>query len=99
MIRDQARRFEDMEYPGLVAQIDQWSRPVDTGTKTGSTANGTATGDSTTSAPQPKIVQSRSIAVQFDKALLADEADLQRYLDALRDAWLKEIQAGKRVQI
>jgi hypothetical protein len=37
--------------------------------------------------------------VSFDKAWLADEADLNRYLDALRQAWLKEISAGKRVQI
>jgi hypothetical protein len=99
MIRDQARRFEDMEYPGLVAQIDQWSRPVETGTKTSTTTNGTDNGPSATSAPQPMIVQSRSIAVQFDKALLADEADLDRYLSALRHEWLKEIQAGKKVQV
>jgi cation transport regulator ChaC len=100
MIRDQVRRFEDVEYPGLVAQIDLWSHPVEPGTKTAPPDNGgDTTSATTTPLPQPTIVLSRSIAVQFDKALLADEADLQRYLDALRDAWLKEIKAGKRVQI
>ena len=100
-IRDQVRRFEDVEYPRLIAQIDLWARSVETGTKTAPPGNGGATTTTTTQTPQtqPKIVLSRSIAVQFDKALLADEADLQRYLDTLREAWLKEIQAGKRVQI
>ena len=39
------------------------------------------------------------LLIGFDKAWLADEADLNRYLDALREAWLKEIKDGKRVQI
>ena len=42
---------------------------------------------------------SRSIRVPFDKAWLADEADVDRYLAALREAMMKEISAGKRVQI
>jgi hypothetical protein len=48
---------------------------------------------------QPQIIAGRSIKVAFDKAWLADETDLNSYLDALREAWLKEISAGKRVQI
>ncbi len=47
----------------------------------------------------PKLVAARSIAIPFDKAWLADEVDLDRYLKALRQEWLKEIQAGTRVQI
>lgn len=47
----------------------------------------------------PKLVAARSIAIPFDKAWLADEADLDRYLKALRQEWLKEIQAGKKVQV
>jgi hypothetical protein len=47
----------------------------------------------------PKLVTARLIAIPFDKAWLADEADLDRYLKALRQEWLKEIQAGKKVQV
>lgn len=47
----------------------------------------------------PKLVAARSITIPFDKAWLADEVDLDRYLNALRQEWLKEIQAGKRVQV
>jgi len=47
----------------------------------------------------PKLVAARSIAIPFDKAWLADETDLDRYLKAVREVWLAEITAGKRVQI
>jgi ABC-type uncharacterized transport system YnjBCD ATPase subunit len=46
-----------------------------------------------------EYVASRSIHVIFDKAWLADELDVDRYLAALREAMMKEIRGGKRVQI
>lgn len=92
MIRDLRRRFEEQDYPQLLTQLENWSRPA-----------GPNQPEKPASQPgspnQPQIVAARSIAVPFDKAWLADEADLNRYLDALREAWLKEISAGKRVQI
>ena len=55
---------------------------------------------SNTKQPEPpKLVAARSIAIPFDKAWLADEADLDRYLKVLRQEWLQEIQAGKKVQV
>jgi hypothetical protein len=87
MIRDLLRRFEERDYPQLTAQLEGWSRPV------------APTAPGGTPAAQPQIVAARSIPVPFDKAWLADEPDLNRYLDVLRQAWLKEINAGKRVQI
>jgi hypothetical protein len=87
MIRDLRRRFEDEEYPQLLAQLENWS------------GSGVASTSNTATTAQPQIVAARSIAVHFDKAWLADEVDLNRYLNALREAWLKEISAGKRVQI
>ena len=35
----------------------------------------------------------------FDKAWLADEGDVDRYLNALREALLAEVQQGRKVQI
>lgn len=79
MIRDLRRRFEELGYPQLLAQLE---------------------GPALSNTPaQPTIVAARSIPVPFDKAWLADETDLNRYLDVLREAWLQEIRAGKRVQI
>jgi len=100
MIRDQRRRFEDQDNPQLVAKLENWSRPVaPTPPVTTAVTSGTTTPPPVTPPTQPQIVAARSISVSFDKAWLADEADLNRYLDALRQAWLKEISAGKRVQI
>lgn len=100
MIRDLRRRFEDQDYQQLLSRLGDWSRPT--------APNPPEQRPSSPSEPnlppktptlQPQIVVARSIAVPFDKAWLADEADLNRYLDALRQAWLKEISDGKRVQI
>jgi hypothetical protein len=97
MIRDLRRRFEDQDYPQLLAQLESWSRPAEP--KQPTPPSGPSTPPVATPVTQPQIVAARSIAVPFDKAWLADEADLNRYLDALRQAWLNEISAGKRVQI
>ena len=35
----------------------------------------------------------------FDKAWLADEADVEHYLESMREALLEEIRKGKRIQI
>lgn len=100
MIRDRRRRFEDQDYPQLLARLEDWSHPTGPAPSEQPVAPSGETAPPTTApAAQPHIVAARSIAVSFDKAWLADEADLNRYLDALRQAWLKEISAGKRVQI
>jgi hypothetical protein len=46
-----------------------------------------------------EYVQSRNLNVAFDKAWLADEDDVERYLNSLRDAFLTEIRQGRKVQI
>jgi hypothetical protein len=43
-------------------------------------------------------VSCRSVRVSFDKAWLADESDVECYLEALREALLAEIRIGKRIQ-
>jgi len=49
--------------------------------------------------PEPKLVPARTIKVSYAKPWLTDEAELDDYLNKQREAWLKEIQAGNRVQI
>ena len=50
-------------------------------------------------APRIEYVPSRSVKVSFDKAWLADETDVERYLESMREALLEEIRKGKRIQI
>lgn len=49
--------------------------------------------------PTIDYVSIRSVQVSFDKALLADESDLELYLESMREALLAEIRNGKRIQI
>lgn len=99
MIRDQQRRFEEERYSQLLLQLEQLARPEssDPVPKPGST-DGT-TPAPTINAPEPKLVPARTIQVRYAKPWLASEADLDEYLREQRDAWLKEIQAGNRVQV
>lgn len=99
MIHDLHHRFVEQDYPQLLAQLENWSRPVAPPQPNQPVSPGSPTLLVATPAAQPQIVTGRSITVPFDKAWLADESDLNRYLDALREAWLKEIKDGKRVQI
>ena len=52
--------------------------------------------------PKPRridYVSSSTIKVPFAKAWLADETDVDRYLDSMRQALLDEIRKGKRIQV
>jgi hypothetical protein len=109
VIRDTLRQFEETEYPQLLSRMTTWAQsvpsPTDdrgtTDTTSSISYSGASTSEAKTTVAEPKIeyVSSRSVRVPFDKAWLADEADVDRYLAAMRAALLAEIQSGKRIQI
>ncbi len=108
MIRDQLRRFEDERFPQLLSQLDQLARPAPSApikhlaTEPAVTREiGTSPSTARPAAPpaEPKLVPARTIKVSYAKPWLANEAELDDYLQKQREAWLKEIQAGNRVQI
>lgn len=109
MIRDLLRHFEDERFPQLLLQLDQLARAAVQTTVSGTdtepqvaTSAGQAPSVPITSTPQPretKLVPARTIKVSFGKPWLSSEAELDDYLQKQREAWLKEIQAGNRVQI
>ncbi|SDH54949.1 hypothetical protein SAMN04487926_105254 [Paraburkholderia steynii] len=105
VIRDTLRRFEESDYQRQLSQMTSWAQPApapepvpepgeavtpDEGTKPSPSAK-----------PEPRIeyVPSRAVKVSFDKAWLADETDVERYLESMREALLNEIRKGKRIQI
>ena len=108
VIRDQLRQFEDSRYPQLLVQLERWAKPEpqvdpkgDTSTKP-PTGEGRTPGDGPPAKPptaEPKLVPARTIKVGYAKPWLTTEAELDDYLNKQREAWLKEIQAGYRVQI
>jgi hypothetical protein len=93
-LRDLPRRFEDEEYPRLLEKMESWNR--------------FSGGDSSYPQPsdqgedkiaEPAYVPVRSVSVRFAKAWLADDTDVDRYLESMRKALLAEIRKGKRIQI
>jgi hypothetical protein len=105
VIRDTLRRFEESDCQRLRSQMTYWAQPAPTPEPTPELGE-TATPDEGTkptppAKPEPRIeyVPSRSVKVSFDKAWLADETDVERYLESMREALLDEIRKGKRIQI
>jgi hypothetical protein len=105
VIRDTLRRFEESDCQRLLSQMTSWAQPAPTPEPTPELGE-TATPDEGTkptppAKPEPRIeyVPSRSVKVSFDKAWLADETDVERYLESMREALLDEIRKGKRIQI
>ncbi len=105
VIRDALRRFEESDYQRLLSQMTSWAQPAPTpepAPQPGQTATPDEGAKPTPPAkPEPRIeyVPSRSVKVSFDKAWLADETDVERYLESMREALLDEIRKGKRIQI
>lgn len=109
MIRDQLRHFEESRFSQLLVQLEQWGKPAQpapapaaqpaAGAPAAGEPQATATVAPKPATPEPKVVPARTIRVDYAKAWLTSEAELDDYLNKQREAWLKEIQAGNRVQI
>lgn len=109
MIRDQLRHFEESRFSQLLVQLEQWGKPAQpapapaaqpaAGASAAGEPKATATLAPKPATPEPKVVPARTIRVDYAKAWLTSEAELDNYLNKQREAWLKEIQAGNRVQI
>ena len=104
VIRDARRRFEEEKYAGLMVRVSEWAeaskRVQSDATKTSNV--GKATGNyqvTVTAEPPVEYVAKRSIQVKFDHAWLENEADVDRYLAAMREAFMAEIQQNKRISI
>lgn len=105
VIRDTLRQFEENDYQRQLSQMTTWAQPAPT-PKPDPEIGEAATPDEgakTTPPAKPErrieYVPSRAVKVSFEKAWLADEADVDRYLESMREALLEEIRKGKRIQI
>jgi hypothetical protein len=105
VIKDRTRYFEEEGYQKLlgkmVALATQKSAPADDSQQ----PPGSQDEDENRGQPHEvkesaaDYVHTRNLRVAFDKAWLADEGDVDRYLNALREALLVEVQQGRKVQI
>ena len=85
VIKEGIRRFEENEYPRMIAQLYAWAG-----------AGGGQTGEKPDA---PEVISIRATKIPFAKTLLANEADVESYLKSMREALLEEIRKGKRIQI
>ena len=104
VIRDTLRRFEENDYQRQLSLLTTWAQPKTYTKSTTDKATITIKDDGgVTPPPDPKppikYVSSSTIKVPFAKAWLADETDVDRYLDSMRQALLDEIRKGKRIQV
>jgi hypothetical protein len=105
VIRDTRRRFEENDYQRLLSQMTSWAQPAPTSEPLPESGVASARDSGPKPTPsgkmEPRIeyIPSRSVKVLFEKAWLADEADVERYLESMREALLDEIRKGRRIQI
>ncbi len=95
VIRDTLRSFEEARYPRLLSRMTDWAQPGEPPKPTGGQE------PQPTQAREPRVeyVSGRSVNVVFDQAFLASEADVERYLDSMREALMEKIRQGKRIQV
>ena len=109
MIRDQMRAFEDNQYAELLLKLERLARPQPASDPIPPVSPPPAGHKGIDYPPPPsaapskvaesRLVSARTIKVVYSKPWLASESELDDYLRQQREAWLKEIQAGNRVQI
>ncbi len=89
MIRSTRQKFETDTYPRLLSKMTKLTG-VD-GVSSQATRR--------VKESETQYIPSQTIKVNFGKAWLADEADVEEYLSAMREALMAEIKEGKRIQI
>ena len=95
VVRDTLRRFDSDDYSKHLAQMAAWSAQA----HTKAVDDRGADGEKKIIEPRVEYVAQAGLKVPFDKAWLADEADVDAYLAALKAAMMTVIEAGKRVQV
>ena len=99
VINDRLRYFEDQGYQKLLARMVEMATPAPVPPV--SYDHSKPMPDSKDEIRESKIqyIHYRQVRVTYDKAWLADEGDVDCYLESLRKALLEEIHTGKRIQI
>ncbi|MCA9999695.1 MAG: hypothetical protein KDE56_28225, partial [Anaerolineales bacterium] len=96
VIHGQLRRFENREYTEQLEQMMNWAQQP----PTSPSANAEPT-ERTVAEPAItyEIVKRDTLAVPFDKALLTTAADVDAYVEKLRQTLLDALNDGKQIQV
>lgn len=93
VISDKLRRFKESDYTTILTEVTSLATPK---TEPTTTSDG---GASKVAEPKVEYTDSKSLNINYTKAWLADEDDVNSYLEKMREALLKEINNGKRIQV
>ena len=101
VINDRLRFFEEEGYQRVLTRMVDLANQKTASPKDSETFPGVEDADTPHQVTEPPAdyVHSRNLRVTYDKAWLASEADVERYLESLREALLEEIKQGHKVQI
>ncbi|MBD3677805.1 MAG: BREX system P-loop protein BrxC [Rhodobacteraceae bacterium] len=91
ILRDRANGAKLDLLPRILAEVERLSRPA-----TQPQPN-PGIGETPAPAPQPTYVNASEIKVGFVKPYLTEEADVEQYVDAMKNTLLEQIRAGKKV--
>lgn len=103
VINDKMRHFEEDGYQKLLQQMVYWANPTH---NENSGSDKTGSGDAGTDSDAGRVkegaaiyVAAKKVPVDFNKAYLSNEEELDLYLTKLREALLDEINQGKKVTV
>ncbi len=107
MIRDEVRRFEDETYSALVQRLMAWNQPTPETQKPKETASDNSSAEQTSDSSQatepepstPQTIPVRQVRVDFRKPWLANDADVNEYIEEYKKTLLALIKEGKHVQL
>ncbi|MBI1293571.1 BREX system P-loop protein BrxC [bacterium] len=98
VIKDTVQRFDINEYQRQLLKMTLWAAPA-VEPQPGVAEDNHNGPAAPIVEPRIEYVSKQALPVSFDRAWLADEADVDAYLSALKQALMQVIADGKRVQV
>jgi hypothetical protein len=103
VIRERVNGFKSIAYPALLSRVTTpTSKPTAETVGVGEERQGFSDGEKPVLTPVPlrtEYIAATALRVAYAKPFLADERDVDTYLDLLRETLITEIRAGKRITI
>jgi hypothetical protein len=106
VIRERVNSFKSSTYPALLGRVTApMPKPAPKAASAENAPRGFSESPSAPPTPPPppprqtEYVAATALRVTYSKPFLADERDVDAYLDILRDRYIAEIRAGKRVTV
>ena len=96
VVRDTTRRFDEEDYPQILDLMMVMAQPDPEPSAYVDSSSGEKP---TVMETQFESIDARSILVMFDKVWIDNEQEVDRYLEKLKQAIMKEISEGKRIRI